>query len=85
MITDFLKIAKPVELLDTPTTVRIWPIVKIEHYGSKASDSPDHRRIFDEANDPHDALALRTDQEIIFVYFVSATPLTFGSPSHSPE
>jgi len=34
-------------------------------------DSPDHRRVFDAADDPHGALTLRTDQGICFVYFLN--------------
>jgi hypothetical protein len=30
-------------------------------------DGPDHRRVFDAADDPHGTLALRTDQGIDFV------------------
>ena len=30
-------------------------------------NGPDHRRVFDAADDPHGALALRTDQGIDFV------------------
>ena len=32
-----------------------------------SEDGPDHRRVFDAADDPHGALALRTDQGIDFV------------------
>ena len=36
-------------------------------------DGPDHRRVFDAADDPHGALALRTDQGICFVYLLYQT------------
>jgi hypothetical protein len=34
-------------------------------------DGPDHRRVFDAADDPHGVLALRTDQGIDFAYFLN--------------
>ncbi len=38
-------------------------------------DGPDHRRVFDAADDPHGALALRTDQGIDFVDLLYQTRL----------
>ena len=34
-------------------------------------DVPDHRRVFDAADDPHGPLTLRTDQRIDLVYFLN--------------
>ena len=39
-------------------------------------DGPDHRRVFDAADDPHGALALRTDQGICFVYLLYQVTMT---------
>jgi len=47
--------------------VQIWPIVKIRHYGWKASDFPDHQRIFDEAEVSHGSPAFWTRERIDFI------------------
>jgi hypothetical protein len=57
-------------LQDAHTKCERQSVTITEYYRLKGSNSPDHRRVFDAADDPHGALALWADQRVDFVDFL---------------